>query len=132
MDAPSREECTAERPRSNTPLEGLTLLNDPTFVEAARVFAARIIGEGGDSAEDRLRFAFRWCLSRDPAPDEQKLLLGLWTSNLERYQADPEAARKLISTGQAPPTGDLNPAEVAAWTTVSRALLNLHETITRN
>src|SRR5207253_7078332 len=74
FDAPSREECTVERPRSSTPLQALVLLNDPTYVEAARVFAERIVREGGQSVEDRLNWAFRQALSRRPRPEEVELL----------------------------------------------------------
>ncbi|MEM7392500.1 MAG: DUF1553 domain-containing protein, partial [Verrucomicrobiota bacterium] len=68
LDAPTREECTAERPVSNTPLVALTLLNDPTSVEAARVFAARILKEGGTGIDEQLVFALRACISRHPEP----------------------------------------------------------------
>ena len=90
FDAPSREECTAERPRSNTPLQALALLNDPSFVEAARVFAERIVREGGSTAESRLDWAYQWVLARSPKPAEQKLVLGLYENHLAKYQKETE------------------------------------------
>lgn len=132
LDAPSREECTAQRPQSNTPLAALALLNDPTFVEAARVLAARILFEGGASTKQRLDFAFRQALSRSPDPWEQEQMTALLESNQSLFAGKTDAARALIGTGRAPVTEGLDPAEQAAWTMVSRALLNLNETFTRN
>ncbi len=131
FDAPSREECTAERPRSNTPLAALVMLNDPTFVEAARVFAERILSESSDSTNRRLEFAFREALSRDPQPAERELLMGLLERQQEHFERKPEAANELLETGQRPVDSMHQSAELAAWTTVARAILNLHETITR-
>ncbi len=132
FDAPSREECTAQRPVTNTPLAALTLLNDPTFVEAARVLAARILREGGSTEEARLRWAWRVAVSRAPDPRETASLARLYRSNREVYAADPAAAKALLGTGLAPVPADLDPVDLAAWTAVARALLNLSETITRN
>jgi len=132
MDAPSREECTAERPRSNTPLSALVLLNDPTFIEAARVFAEQVMRDGGDRFDSRLRFAFRQAVSREPDQLEADLLKNLHLANVDRYAADREAAKQLISTGQAPVAEDLDAAELASWTSVTRTILNMSETVTRN
>jgi len=132
FDAPSREECTAERPRSNTPLAALILLNDPTFVESARAFAERILLEGVTSDESRLKFAFREATSRGPDRRETKLLLGLLESNRKEYREEIESAKALVGIGLKPGAADLDVVEVAAWTTVARAILNLSETITRN
>jgi hypothetical protein len=132
FDAPSREECTAERARSNTPQQALTLLNDPTYVEAARVFAEHIVREGGQSTPDRLRWAFVRTLSRDPNAQELSVLQNLFEKHQSEFAADKDAAKKLIASGEAPVAKELDAAEVAAWTSVARALLNLHETITRN
>ena len=131
FDAPSREECTAERPTSNTPLQALTLLNDPSYVEAARVFAEKIIRKGGASVESRLAWAYRNALAREPKEVERKLLTALLENHQKKYAADEAAARELISAGEYEQPTDLNVAEIAAWTSVSRALLNLHETISR-
>lgn len=132
FDAPSREECTVERPRSNTPLQALVLLNDPIYVEAARVFAERVLHEGGKTTEDRLTFAYRWALNRQPAVEEIRVLTDLLVRHLEQYQQDKQAAQEILTVGDHRPTSALNPAELAAWTSVARTLLNLHETITRN
>lgn len=132
FDAPSREECTAERPVSNTPLAALALLNDPTFVEAARALAARTLAQGGGSTEDRLRWAWRRVVSREPSPEELTLLRDLLKRDRSEYSADPPAAAALLSTGLAPLPERVDTAELAAWTSVCRALLNLNESVTRN
>ncbi len=132
LDAPSREECTAQRPQSNTPLASLALLNDPTFVEAARVFAQRIMVEGGDSADSRMNFAFRHAVSRQPDATERQLLEKLRQTDFERYSKDIDAAKKLIAVGQSLVAKDIDAAELAAWTSVARAIFNLHETMARN
>ncbi len=129
FDAPSREECTAERPRSNTPLQALALLNDPTYVEAARVLAARTLAEDGEF-ETRLVCMFDRVLQRVPRADEVATLRHLFDAQHARYAEDPTAATAVSTVGQAArPTVD--PTEHAAWTAVARALLNLHEAITR-
>jgi hypothetical protein len=132
FDAPSREECTAQRPASNTPLAALTLLNDPSFVEAARVFAARILREGGAAEAERIRWAWRAVLSRPPAEREVAALARLYRLNREQYESDRAAAKELLRAGLAPQPNDIDVAELAAWTAVARALFNLNETITRN
>ncbi len=132
FDAPSRDECTASRSNSNTPLQALVLLNDPTFVEAARVLGEKIMREGGRTLSAQLRWVFQRALARAPTADEQRLLEGLFAQQKARYQKDDDAARALISTGEAPVAQDLPIADLAAWTAVSRAVLNLHETITRS
>jgi hypothetical protein len=131
FDAPSREECTVERPRSNTPLQALVLLNDPTYVEAARALAAAVLRDGGDDAA-RLRHAYRRALQRPPRPAEVEVLKGLLARHRKQYQADRKAADDLLSVGLAPVPAGVDRAELAAWTSVTRALLNLHETITRD
>ncbi len=138
FDAPSREECTVERPRSNTPQQALVLLNDPTYVEAARAFAVRIAkhpaGSDTDSSQSirqRINWAMMQTLSREGQPAELQLLETIYQQHLKSYQADVDAAKKLTSTGAAPLPEKLDPAQHAAWTSVARVILNLHETITR-
>ena len=131
FDAPSREECCAERNRSNIPQQALVQLNDPTYVEAARVFAARILGEGGAAPEERLAWAWQRALQRDPRAEEIATMNELLAQHLAIYRQDAEAAAALVKTGNAPVADSLDPAELAAWTHVARVLLNLHETITR-
>jgi hypothetical protein len=134
FDAPAREECTANRSPSNTPLQALVLLNDPSYVEAARVFAEKILREGGPKAafKTKLAWAFARALSRPPTREEIRVLQGLWDRQRARYAKDPASARELIDVGDVPVPDDLPVSELAAWTSVSRAMLNLHETITRN
>jgi hypothetical protein len=92
FDAPSREECVADRPRSNTPLQALVSLNDPTFVEAARALATRALKEGGTTDEQRIRFACRLVLQRSPRAEETATLLELYQNHLQEYAADPGSA----------------------------------------
>jgi hypothetical protein len=131
FDAPTREECTAERVISNTPLQALVLLNDPTYTEAARCFATRIVKEGGTTAADRITWAYRQAVSRKPSGAETAILTDLCAKHMKAYQADKAAAQKLIHTGFAPTPADVDPAELAAWTSVARAILNMHETLAR-
>jgi hypothetical protein len=131
FDAPTREECTVERTRSSTPLQALVLLNDPIYVEAARVFAERIMKQGGDTAA-RLDWAYRRAVSRGVKPDEVKLLTALYQKHLAEFRADRGGAEKAVAVGQWPVPKDVDTAELAAWTSVARVILNLHETITRN
>lgn len=131
FDAPAREECTANRTPSNTPLQALVLLNDPTYVEAARAFGAKALREGGSSSAARLAWMFSRALARPADARELGLLEGLLERQRRRYASDLAAARELVATGSSPVPADLPPAELAAWTTVARAVLNLHETITR-
>jgi hypothetical protein len=131
FDAPSREECTAVRTVSNTPQQALTLLNDPSFVEAARIFAQRLIASGKRGDEDRLDRAFQAALARPARPKERESLLQFLAGQRACYQGSPDDARRLLSVGFSTPSGVLNEPELAAWTSVCRVILNLHETITR-
>ncbi|MDB6124460.1 MAG: Protein of unknown function (DUF1553)/Protein of unknown function (DUF1549)/Planctomycete [Pedosphaera sp.] len=131
FDAPPREECTVERVYSNTPLQALALLNDPTYVEAARVLAERIMRDGGSSAKDRINWTFARTLNRKPSDQEFKLLNDLYQEQIEHYSKEKADADKLLTEGEAPAPKDINTPELAAWTSVSRTVLNLHETITR-
>ncbi len=131
FDATSREQCTVQRPRSNTPLQNLVLLNDPSYVEAARVLAQRVLRDGGDDEPQRVNFAVRQALGRDAQPPEIEILVGLLKKHAKSYADDEVAAKALIGVGQAKPPEDIDAAELAAWTSVARVILNLHETITR-
>jgi hypothetical protein len=131
FDAPSREECTVNRVSSNTPLQALTLLNDPIFVEAARVLAQRAAA-GQSSFSGRLDWIFQQALQRDATAAERQVLAALYRRNLARYVAAPAQARQLLAIGDSPADPKLPAAQVAALTTVTRAVLNLHEVITRN
>ncbi len=131
FDAPSREECTAERNVSNSPLQALALLNDPTYVEAARVLAQHTIEHGGANFSERLRWAWRRALGRTPTDKEEETMKQLFESQSAAFKQDPDAAEDLNSIGYAPLAEKLDQVELAAWTSVTRALLNLHETIVR-
>ena len=131
FDAPSREECTCDRPRSNIPQQALVLLNDPEFVEAARAFAARTISAGGADDATKVAWAFTTATSRAPKPEEAKVLLDLLARQRAEYAANPANATRLLAVGDRPPPAGANPEELAAWTNVCRAVLNLHEAITR-
>ena len=133
FDAPTREECVAERTRSNTPLQALVLLNDPTYVEAARVLAERAARLGGAGSEAQLRWAYRQTLSREPETEALNVLNGVFEKSLEEYRAQPQSARPLAKVGFSPAVQgwDSQPEYMAALTSVCRVLLNLNETITR-
>ncbi|HKQ78885.1 MAG TPA: PSD1 and planctomycete cytochrome C domain-containing protein [Blastocatellia bacterium] len=132
FDAPSREECAANRSNSNTPLQALVLLNDPIYVEAARVFAENMLKRGGQTVDAQITWAFERALSRVPTLPERRALVELHSKSLAGFQRDPASARDFISAGDSPVAKDVNASRLAAMTTVSRAILNLHETITRN
>ena len=132
FDAPTREECAAERNRSNIPQQALVLLNDPTYVEASRCLAVRILKQGGDDTKSRLTWAWLQVLSRAPRPEEIKAIEPLLDKLLADYRCDSAAAQALLKIGQSPPPQDADPAELAAWTNIARVILNLHETITRS
>ncbi|HZQ45373.1 MAG TPA: DUF1553 domain-containing protein, partial [Verrucomicrobiae bacterium] len=131
FDASSREECTVERVNSNTPLQALALLNDPTYVEAARVLAEQVVRKAGTNVEDRINWTFMRALDRLPNPEEFTVLNGFARKQINRYATNTADAGKLISAGEWPVPKDLEAPELAAWTSISRVVLNLHETITR-
>ncbi|MBW3539093.1 MAG: PSD1 and planctomycete cytochrome C domain-containing protein [Planctomycetes bacterium] len=131
FDAATREECTVERPRSNTPLQALALLNDTSYVEASRMLAARILSEGGSTATERLNFACRLVLSRPPRPQEAAVLTELLEKHAQHYAAERESAADLLKVGLEPAPNTHDPAELAAWTSIARVILNLHEALTR-
>ena len=132
FDAPSREECTVSRPRSNTPQQALVLLNDPTYVEAARAFAERILMHGGPDDSSKLNWAYQIALSRNVNPNEANVLLDVLAKHLNTYKQNPQAADEYLSVGRRVTPENIDKSELAAWTSISRIILNLHETITRN
>ncbi|HKP11618.1 MAG TPA: DUF1553 domain-containing protein, partial [Blastocatellia bacterium] len=131
FDAPDREKCVARRAVTNTPLQALVLMNDPTYVEAARALAARALREGGRDATSRLRYAFRLATARWPTAAEVGVLRELLTKQLGAYRRDNKAALALLKVGESPLDAKLDVAETAAWAVVASAILNLDETITR-
>lgn len=130
FDAPDREKCTSRRLITNTPLQALVLLNDPTYVEAARALAQRALLEAGSDAAARVRFLFREATARRATQAELRVLLDLAQRQIEHYKKDPAQAAKLISVGASKP-GNVEAVELAAWTTVASTILNLDETITK-
>jgi Protein of unknown function (DUF1553)/Protein of unknown function (DUF1549)/Planctomycete cytochrome C len=132
FDAPTREECTVNRGTSNTPLQALDLLNDPIYVEAARVFAQNAVANGGNTFRTRLDWVFDRALNRRPSAEERSILSGLYERSLKRFAASPADARELVSKGETPLSPGANQVPLAAMATVTRAVLNLHELITRH
>ena len=132
FDAPAREECAVDRPLSCTPQQALTLLNDPTFVEAARAFAEKLLTAPKVKSDGaRVNLAIETALLRPAKTTEQESLLKFLGEQRSYYAANPGDADKLLRVGQQRPASELLPAEHAAWTSLARVVLNLHETITR-
>ncbi len=129
FDAPFRETCTLRRPRTNTPLQALNLLNDPTYVEAARLLAQRMILEGGGSIESRITHGFRLLTARPPRTAEMAILKASLERTLREFQADPAGAASLLKVGEATADAKLNVAELAAYTSLASTLLNLDEAV---
>jgi Protein of unknown function (DUF1553) len=131
FDAPSREKCAARRGQTNTPLQALALLNDPTYVEAARALAQRALLEGGKDDKSRLAYAFRLATARQPTGKEVDILRDLLKGRRDSFRKDRLAAAKLLKVGESERDRRLDPIEHAAWTTVTSVILNLDETITK-
>ncbi len=131
FDAPNREECTADRPKSNTPLQALVLLNDPSHVEGARVLSEKILRMKMETLDERLDYAFTTATARRAGPKEREILRALHARHLEQFQVDSQAAGQLVGVGYSPSSASFDTAELAAMTSVCRAILNLQETISR-
>ncbi len=131
FDAPSRENCTVRRPRTNTPLQALALMNDKQYVEAARKLGARMMKEGGSTPQERLTYGFRLTTARTPTAKEMDVLQRTLQKQLQTFAADKAAADKLLAYGDSPKIMDLDSGEHAAWTMVANLLINLDETITK-
>lgn len=131
FDAPFRESCTVRRSRTNTPMQALNLMNDPTYVESARFLAERAIKDGGPSTDSRITWGFRQLLARPPRPAELSVLTTALERALATYRSDESGATELISIGESTVADDVSVSELAAYTVVMSTLLNLDETITR-
>ncbi len=131
FDSAGRETCTVRENRTNTPLQALTLMNDETYLEAARKMAERMMREGGTTAEARIGYGFRLAAARQPADREASVLKASFQRNLDRYQSDPKAAAALLAQGESPADSTLNQQELAAYATVASLILNLDETVTK-
>jgi mono/diheme cytochrome c family protein len=129
FDAPDSNSCCVRRERSDTPLQALTLLNDAVFVECAHALGRRIMQETGCAGTpERIQYAFRLCLARDPSGEELSILTRSYETLLKQFEANPEAAAKLAGTAK---SNGPNQAETAAWVAIGRTLLNLDEFVTR-
>lgn len=132
FDAPDRETCTVHRSITNTPLQALVLMNDPTYVEASRKLAERMMKEAGPDDNARIAFAFQSATAHEPSEQELAVLKKVYDAQLDVYRKDPAAADKLLAVGESPRDTKLDAPELAAWTTVASVILNLDVTITRS
>ncbi len=131
FDVPGRDTCRVRRSRTNTPLQALALMNEVTFVEASRVFAQKILTEGGSTPEQRINYAFERAMSRRPNGQEGKILVEGQKQLSEQYRANPAAAVKLISIGDSPRDPKIDASELAAYTITASIILNMDETISK-
>jgi hypothetical protein len=131
FDASGRETCNVRETRTNTPLQALILMNDVTFVEAARLLAQRVLLDGGPTEAERLTLAFRLAVARPPKPAELCILVAGYRRHLQEFRADPKAAARLVQVGEAPRNPQVDVVELAAYTAVTNLILNLDEVITK-
>jgi hypothetical protein len=135
FDAPSRENMTARRVPTNTPLQAFVTLNDPAFVEMAQGLGARLLREGGNTVQDRVRYGLELCLARPATEEQVKTLEQLFLQEFDSYKAKPEDAKKLSSSATLPVEKafpkERSGAEAAAWTAVANVLLNLDGVLTK-
>ncbi len=132
FDSSTRESCVVLLSRTNTPLQALNLMNDVTYVEASRMLAERMIGEGGTTPDERISYAYRLTTAHRPTPNAEAVLLDSFHDYLERYQADRSAALGLVNVGESPRDETLDIAELASYTMVASLILNLDRTITKS
>jgi hypothetical protein len=131
FDSPTREICTVKRSRTNTPLQALALLNEVTYVEAARALAQRMLTEGGATSADRVAHGFRRVTGHAPEKADLAVLTAGLEKRLAKYRANADAAKSLLAQGAFQPDAKLDSAELAAYTVTANVLLNLDEVITR-
>jgi hypothetical protein len=127
FDAPNRDVCTIKRERTNTPLQALVLLNDPQFVECARVLAQRIQRESGDTLQDQITYGFRLVTGRRPKKEEIAIFGDLYHSQLARFEQNPRYIDSLMTVGAYPVDPELNKAKTAALTVVASTMINHDE-----
>jgi hypothetical protein len=132
FDAPTREECVAQRSVSNTPSAALTLLNDPSFVEAGRALGQRAIQEGGTTDMERIHWLFQTVLSRRASQNEMTKMIELLEQFKTQYTMDIKAAVELQAVGQFKLDPEVDIGQASAWAMLGRALLNVNEAIYRN
>ena len=131
FDAPSRESCILQRGVTNSPLQALDLMNDVTYLEAARMIGERMMKEGGSTPEARIAFAFRLATGRTPNQRESQILSNSFHSALDRFQTKPDAAAQFLEVGEHPRDQRLDVKELAAYANVASLILNFDETVTR-
>ena len=131
FDAPDREKCIARRSRTNTPLQALVLMNDPTYVEASRSLAERMLRQGGADGSGRVRFGFERVLARSPSALESGILEDLAREQERNFRESPDQARELLRVGASAPAEGIAEPELAAWTVVASSILNLDEAISK-
>ena len=131
FDVPGREACRVRRARTDTPLQALTLMNDETYLEAARVLAQRMLKEGGSTPAAKLTYGFKAVLSRVPSANELALMQDGVAKRIAKFKANPQAAQELISVGVYRVDKTLDQAELAAYTLTASTLLNLDEAVTK-
>jgi hypothetical protein len=131
FDAAGRETCVVRESRTNTPLQALTLMNDVTFIEAARGLAQRVMAAGGQTLEERLTLAFRLATSRGPRAEELQILMSGWQAHRDRFARSPESADRVTKIGDSVRPEHLDVVELAAYTTIAGMMLNLDEAITK-
>jgi len=131
FDAPTREKCLVQRSRTNTPLQALVTLNDPQFVEMARVFGQSIMNSTHTSLEQKIDYAYTWVTSHPPEASIREEIIELYKNRLELFRKNPERVQSLLQVGSAPIPQNLDPSEIAAWSIIGSLLLNLDETLTK-
>lgn len=131
LDATNREICIVRRQRTNTPLAALVMLNDPTFVESARVLAQRVVKDAGPEPDKIASTAFFLATARKPDEEERGVLLDVYRQQLDTYRKNKESAKELLAVGESKPDERIAPSDLAAWTSVCTLILNLDETMTR-
>jgi len=132
FDAPSREVCTVKRSRTNTPLQALSLLNEVTFVEAARGLAQQMLKQGGTTPEQRIAYGYQRATAHAIDADSLKKLAAGLNARIAAFKAKPEEAKALLAQGMLKADATLDPAELAAYTTTASVLLNLDRVVTRD
>ena len=132
FDSATRETCIVRTDRTNTPLQALNLMNDVTYVEAARRLAQRMIHEGGETPEDRVAWAYRLATAHRPRPEAEAVLAAGFHDYLDRYRTDRSAALDLVRVGDSPRDETLDVAELASYTMVASMIMNLDRTITKD
>jgi hypothetical protein len=131
FDAPERGECIAKRRSTSTPLQALVMLNDPQYVECARVLAEKVLRENKDNVPNATDMVFRLITGRKPDATERKILADFYAEELTRFRAKPAQALEYLSTGERKWDTTLKPEEIAALATVSNAIMNTDEGYTR-